>query len=288
MRKYLYLFFLLFSCSQVSSNQTPKDNQIDCRDLPENPMVVIVPSYNNKNWVYENLISIFKQDYSNYRIIYIDDASTDGTADEVERLVRDQGLGARFTLIRNSTRKGGLFNLYHAISSCADREIILSLDGDDWFANIWVLKTVNAAYAKGDVWLTHGTMVEYPQYSLGWSIPIPKEIVEKNAFRSYRCPSHLKTYYAWLFKKIDLQDLKHEGEFFSMTWDQAIMFPMMEMAGHRHAFISEVVYIYNTSNPINDNKINAKLQNDLESLIRAKPAYAKLPEAFNWLTDVPH
>jgi hypothetical protein len=64
-----------------------------------------------------------------------------------------------------------------------------------------------------------------------------------------------------------------------MTWDQAIMFPMLEMAGKRHAFLSEVLYIYNTTNPINDNKVNPKLQNDLESLIRSKLAYARLPES---------
>ena len=252
-------------------------------DIPEKPMVVIIPSYNNKIWVHENLMSVFKQDYSNYRVIYIDDASTDETAEEVVRLVKDQSQEFRFNLIRNSARKGGMSNLYHAVSGCANEEIILCLDGDDWLANSRVLKTLNETYSTGNVWLTHGTMVEYPHYALGWSIPIPEEIIEKNAFRTYRCASHLKTYYVWLFKKIDPNDLKHEGEFFSMTWDQAIMFPMMEMAGKRQAFISEVLYVYNTTNPINDNKVNAKLQNDLESLIRSKPAYSRLPDSFNAL-----
>lgn len=271
--KQLFLIFFLLMLSIIEA--TPSAN------IPEKPMVVIIPSYNNKKWVYENLMSVFKQNYSNYRIIYIDDASTDGTADEVKRLVQNSEQESRFQLVQNSTRKGGLFNLYWAVTRCADEEIVMSLDGDDWFANTCVLKKINEVYSSGDVWITHGTMIEYPQYTLGWSIPIPQEIVEMNAFRTYRCPSHLKTYYAWLFKKIDIEDLKHEGEFFRMTWDQAIMFPMMEMAGERHAFISEVLYIYNTTNPINDNKVDAKLQNDLESLIRSKPRYDKLPASFN-------
>jgi glycosyltransferase involved in cell wall biosynthesis len=269
-------FFKIFYLSTLSIIEAASFH-----DIPEKPMVIVIPSYNNKNWVYKNLTSVFKQDYSNYRIIYIDDASTDGTGDEVERLVKDQSQESRFLLIRNTTRKGGLYNLYNAISGCADEEIILNLDGDDWLSTSWVLKKVNEAYSLGEVWLTHGTMVEYPTYTLGWSIPIPEEIIENNAFRSYRCPSHLKTYYAWLFRKINPEDLKHDGEFFSMTWDQAIMFPMMEMAGKRHAFISDVLYIYNMTNPINDNKIDAKLQNDLESLIRSKPAYTPLPQSLH-------
>lgn len=248
-------------------------------DIPEKPMVVFIASYNNQKWVRNNLVSVFLQDYSNYRVVYVDDASEDGTVDAVESFVRKYSQASRFTLIRNRTRKGGLHNLYHAVNNCADEEIIVNLDGDDWFANKTVLKKLNTVYSTREVWLTHGTMIEYPKNTLGWSIPIPEKVIEKNAFRNFRCPSHLKTFYAWLFKKIDIEDLKFEGEFFLMTWDQAIMFPMIEMAGNRHAFIPDILYIYNTGNPINDNKVNAKLQNDLEKLIRSNPKYERLQEA---------
>ncbi|MDE3046076.1 MAG: glycosyltransferase family 2 protein [Verrucomicrobiota bacterium] len=249
------------------------------RGIPEKPMVIIIASYNNSKWIHENLKSVFIQDYSNYRVIYIDDVSTDGTADIAESLIRERAQESRFTLIRNTVRKGGLRNLYEAISGCADEEIIVNLDGDDWFANPYVLKIVNKAYFKKDIWLTHGTMIEYPKNALGWSIPIPKKIIKKNAFRTYRCPSHLKTFYAWLFKKIDVEDLKFNGEFFPMTWDQAMMFPMLEMAGTHQSFISETLYVYNTANPINDNKVDPNLQKDLEKLIRSKPSYPRLQKA---------
>jgi glycosyltransferase involved in cell wall biosynthesis len=242
-------------------------------------MVVIIPSYNNRNWVRENLMSVFTQEYSNYRVIYVDDASTDGTADLVESMIKNRDQTSRSTLIRNSVRKGGLCNLYETIARCEDTEIIVILDGDDWFARPNVLKIVNKAYSTQSIWLTHGTLIEYPQNVVAWSIPVPQDIVKRNAFRTYRCPSHLKTFYAWLFKKIKVEDLKIEGEFFSMTWDQAIMFPMIEMAGHRHAFISDVLYVYNMTNPINDNKVDAQLQRDLEILIRSKPPYTPLRAA---------
>lgn len=245
----------------------------------EKPIVVLTTSYNNRKWAKKNVKSIFKQEYTNYRVIYIDDASQDGTADFVEKWAREQKKKLRFDLIRNRERMGALANIYRAICDrCRDEEIVVSLDGDDWFYDSKVLKKINQAYSKREVWLTHGTLLEYPAQTTGWSLPIPAHIAASNAFRTYRCPSHLRTFYAWLFKRIRLEDLQHKGEFFSMTWDQAMMFPMIEMAGERHAFIPEIIYVYNMSNPINDNKVDPQLQRDLEALIRAKPPYQRLAQ----------
>ena len=155
----------------------------------------------------------------------------------------------------------------------------MSLDGDDWFFDNQVLKKINAAYASENIWLTHGTLIEYPGGHVTWSIPIPKEIVEKNTFRQFRCPSHLRTFYSWLFKKIKLEDLLYKGSFFPMTGDFAIMFPMIEMAGDRHLFISDVTYVYNMANELNDNKVNAQLQRDLDVLLRSRSPYSRLDKS---------
>jgi hypothetical protein len=111
-----------------------------------------------------------------------------------------------------------------------------------------------------------------------WSQPIPPNIVAANAFREHRCPSHLRTFYAWLFKEIDLKDLLYKGDFFSMTADMAMMYPMIEMAGERHLFMPTINYIYNMNNEINDNRVNAQLQRDLDSYIRKSPRYLRLEE----------
>ena len=47
--------------------------------IRERSIVVIIPSYNNVRWVEKNLMSVFEQKYENFRVIYIDDCSTDGT-----------------------------------------------------------------------------------------------------------------------------------------------------------------------------------------------------------------
>ena len=261
--KLLLILFFWVPCSLV------------CAELP---MVVLITSYNNKRLTTKNLGSVFSQDYSNYRVIYIDDASQDGTADSVEKLTKRHNQKSRMRLIRNTERKGALANIYTAIHQCCeDKEIIVSLDGDDWFYDNQVLKKINAVYLEKQVWLTHGTMMEFPYHTCDWSVPIPEEIIDSNAFRKYRCPSHLRTFYAWLFKEIKIEDLQYNGEFFKMTWDQAIMFPMIEMAGRRHAFISDVTYVYNVVNPINDNKVDPQLQNNLEAYIRSMEPYLPIP-----------
>ena len=91
-------------------------------------------------------------------------------------------------------------------------------------------------------------------------------------------PSHLRTFYAWLFKSIKLEDLLYNGEFYKMTWDYAMMLPMIEMAGERHLCIqNEIMYAYNTANSISDHKISRQLQAHLAQIVRAKKRYQKLP-----------
>lgn len=52
----------------------------------EMPICVVVPSYNNaaKDRYFHNMNSILQQDYSNYRIIFIDDASDDRTGELIK------------------------------------------------------------------------------------------------------------------------------------------------------------------------------------------------------------
>ena len=49
----------------------------------DNSFVVIIPSYNNEQWCLKNLESVVNQNYFNFRIIYINDCSTDKTKELV-------------------------------------------------------------------------------------------------------------------------------------------------------------------------------------------------------------
>jgi glycosyltransferase involved in cell wall biosynthesis len=241
-------------------------------------IVVIIPSYNNRQWYKGNLSSVLAQDYQNFRVIYIDDCSSDRTDELVEKFIADRNLGNLIQLVRNPVRIGALQNLYNTIHGCHDDEIVILLDGDDWFAHNGVLKKINEVYANPNCWMTYGQYLSWPDSMIGYSREIPTDIIEANNFREHEwCSSHLRSFYAWLFKLIKMEDLiSPYGSFYPMAWDQAIMFPMLEMSAHRAKFIGEVLYIYNAANPINDCKIDRELQRSLETVIRMQKRYDRL------------
>jgi glycosyltransferase involved in cell wall biosynthesis len=253
------------------------------KDIPpatNKHFVVVIASYNNKNWYKKNLDSVFMQTYKNYDVIYVDDCSSDRTGDLVEQYVKEQRQEQHVTVIKNKEHKGAMANYYGAVNSCDDASIIVQLDGDDWLAYDQVLHLLNKVYSDSNVWLTYGQFKKYPSGKKGFCKEVPSKIIEANEFRSYKwVTSALRTFYAGLFKLIKKEDLLIDGEFFPMTHDLAIMFPMLEMAGSRIKFIPDVLYIYNRANCINDNKVNGGLQKELDRFIRAKEKYMPLEKA---------
>jgi len=273
MLKPLCCFKLIVSCLILYSSFIA--HEIDFSQ--EKKIVVVIPSYNNKEWYKRNLDSVLGQDYSNYQVIYTDDVSTDDTGKLVAEYIKKYDYQGKITLVKNKERQGALYNLYSMVHSCDDDAIIVTLDGDDWLPNDSILKRLDEVYSSEEVWLTYGQFQMYPHGTMGWATAMPEKIVENNAFREYEhLPTHLRTFYAWLFKKIKLEDFLYNGRFFTMAWDMAIMFPMIEMAGERHRFIANVMYIYNDANNISDHRISRQLQAHLAQVIRNKKSYNRL------------
>src|SRR5205823_304172 len=117
----------------------------------ERPLVVVIPSYNNAQWYKQNLDSVFCQQYENYRVIYIDDCSSDNTFELVQHYIYESGQKNRVTLIRDEQRKGALANHYYAVHECENHEIILNLDGDDYFKHPQVFERINEVYQNANV-----------------------------------------------------------------------------------------------------------------------------------------
>lgn len=250
--------------------------------IEEKPIVVVVTSYNNKDWYQLNLNSIFVQQYSNYRVIYIDDLSTDGTGKLVEDYIKERGQEDRVRLIHNTQRLLAGANHDYAIRSCKDDEIVIILNGDDWFAHDGVLYFINRIYADPNIWLTYGQYQVYPSGQLGHCCAMPEDIIKNNAFRTYiSTPSHLRTFYAGLYKQIKIDDLLYEGEYLKMTEDLAMMYPMMEMARDGHfKFVPDILLTYNNANVLNDHKVSRQLQKDMDTFIRSKKPYDRVKKPF--------
>lgn len=257
-------------------------NLLGVNQINQRPIVVVVPSYNNQQWTEQNLNTILTQQYDNFRVIFIDDCSSDNNYLIAKNCIDNHRAWHRTTLVHNQTRQGAMANLYNAIHSCPDDAIIATVDGDDWLPHAHVLSYLNNEYSTSNIWLTFGQFVSYPRTLKGFNAPFEKHIIQNNQFRQSRghLPmSHLRTFEAWLFKRVKLKDFMYEGKFLSMTWDKAMMAAMVEMAGERHKCIeNEILYVYNEANPINDHKVDVSLQRRLCDIILSKPPYARLDD----------
>jgi hypothetical protein len=254
----------------------------------EKRIVVVTASYNNRQWYQQNLDSVFKQLYNNWHLIYICDGPgeggrPDGTGELVEQYIKECGMQHKVTLIRNTQRRGALANQYDAICSCNNTDIIAILDGDDFLATPYVFQRINKEYTRKKIWLTYGQLKEWPQGGTGCK-QLPRSMIKRNAFRRAISwpyfPSHLRTFYAGLFKKIKKEDLLYNGNFMMMSSDFAIMVPMLEMASERISFIPDVLVMYNMANALNDHKVSQQLQEKLTAYVRTLPKYRRLGHLF--------
>ncbi len=164
------------------------------------------------------------------------------------------------------------------IHSCEDDEIIITLDGDDWLAHSGVLTKLNQVYSDPNVWMTFGSYKDSPNGHRGCCKPYEQHVIDRNSFRREKWrASHLRTFYTWLFKKINKEDfLDPKGEFLDVAWDLSFMFPMLEMAGNRHKYVHDILYIYNNENPIQDYKIKLGRQGMMDKFIRTKKRYDRI------------
>jgi len=249
----------------------------------ERPIVVLITSYNNVDWYQRNLDHVFSQDYSNYRVIYIDDCSPDGTGDLVEQYIAERGLEDKIILIKNEERMFKMYNLVFAVHNlCDDDEIILDHDGDDWFSRNDALSIINAAYEGPNVWMTYGNWGGYPKPEVSNCKEIPAYVIRNSSYRDYWwVTSQQRTFYAWLFKKIKIEDLYYNGDFVKADIDTAYMFPLLEMSGGKFKFIRDIIYIYNRAcvNTVDENDVRKQLLREESRFNRARARYSKLRAA---------
>lgn len=249
----------------------------------EKEIVVVIPSYNNKLWLERNLGSVFDQKYQNYTVVYVDDASEDGTAYLVADYVQKRGMQHKLKLIKNQIRHGQLFNRYLAIHGCPDHAIIVLLDGDDWLINDQVLAYINRVYSQRNVLLTVGNACKSSSGQKIGHRDYTDQEIEQIGFRQLGFRGvHPRTFYAGLFKKIKLEDLMHHGKFLMVATDVAFMLPMFEMARDQYAYIHDLLYVYNDQNPINLYKSHFEHQIYYDLITRNRKPYAKLPENFTF------
>lgn len=284
---------------QINNNSalmayTPSFIQRPRTNLPEKKITVIIPSFNNAPYYLDNIESVLKQNYTNYHIIYIDDASPDGTGTLVEKYIKAHGLHDKITLIKNTYNRKALANVYRASHLCNPNDIILELDGDDSLAHPNILKEINQLFSTYDIWLAYAQYRNVPEDKareskmsiIGYAKPTPAQLVQSRQLRGKWLWSGLRMFYAWLVQEIKLEDLllpeaPYKGKFFPTSKDGAIIYPMLEMAGDKFMFIPSLWLMRNVDTPINDFKIGRELQQHCGNFLKTISPYNLLTQPIN-------
>ncbi|PWT26249.1 glycosyltransferase family 2 protein [Butyrivibrio fibrisolvens] len=107
---------------------------------------VVIPTWNRYEMVKSCIESVLRSDYKNIEIIIIDNASTDGTSDLLNRDFSDEPRVKIWRLNKNLMAAGGR----NAGLSHANGELILILDNDNIIHNDMISKLVEAMEKKED------------------------------------------------------------------------------------------------------------------------------------------
>ncbi len=241
-----------------------------------NKIVIITPFYNAGKFLLKNVRTSLMQKYDNYKVIFIDDCSTDSSWEMIPK--NDD----RVIMIRNKERKTALENIHDAVMNhCDPDDIVALIDGDDWLPSRTVLNEVNDFYNEHNCWVSYG-QASWTDGRRGFARAYSFDEFQ-NVRKAQFVVSHLRTFRAGLYHKIAEQDsdfscLKDkDGKFYRMTYDVAIMIPLMEMAGfNKVKFNDKIWYIYNRDNPISDDKVSQKTQTDIHTEITRKKPFTNV------------
>jgi len=250
----------------------------------QNNFIIIIPSYNNDIEITKKCInSVINQNYKNYKVCFIDDNSNNSDNLQNIELTKNICELNNFKFIKNDINHGALYNIVNGIKllSPKDDDIIITLDGDDWLENEFVLDILNANY-QDNTQLTYGRFLYSNKNNknadaMGFSEEINEQYLKVGFRKMGWIFSHLRTFKYRLWKNIKDSDLRDENNnYYMVTWDMAFMFPMIEMAYPYVNLIDIPLYVYNVDNELNDSKLRESEQIKCEQIIRLKKPYESL------------
>jgi len=236
-----------------------------------NNIIIVTTLYNAEKYVSKCISSMKEQNDPDFSCYITDDISTDNSIQELTKTI---GVDSRFILYKNKVKAyqpGNYDNIIRYNNKIDDYDIIVELDGDDWFPDRDVITRIKKVYNNKDIWIANGSFV----YSDGRPGFAQSQADFSNLRSSVFSASHIRTWRAGLWRKIKQQDLKdNTNTYWKVAGDLAFMYPMLEMAGRKHYhFMKDINYVYNEETPLNDHKVNMPLVQRVCNTIRLMQPY---------------
>lgn len=207
-----------------------------------NRFTFVMPAFNAVETIQYSINTVMMQNYPNWKIVVIDDMSTDGTAEAVQEMIDGYGMDEdKIKLIVNTEKKWEIANVLEGMNYADDNDIICRLDGDDWLCDTDILAILNHRYETMGIkaaWTAHRW--GFAEYNI--SGPMPQNA---NPYEHEWVSSHLKTFRKSLLANVSDKNYRNEeGEYFKRIGDQVFYLPALYNAQGNWHFEPIVAYHY--------------------------------------------
>ena len=97
-----------------------------------NKVDIIVPVYNSQKYISKTINSVFRQTYKNWKLIIIDDASTDDTKKILDTIYKKNKNKKKITIFKNNINRGQAFSRNRGLKYSKSK-FVTFLDSDDFW-----------------------------------------------------------------------------------------------------------------------------------------------------------
>ncbi|MXV52826.1 glycosyltransferase [Pedobacter sp. HMF7647] len=126
---------------------------------------IIVPCYNQAQFLSETLQSVLSQTHFNWECIIVDDGSPDNTEKiALEWVKKDR----RFVYLKKEN--GGLSSARNAGIKIAKGEFILPLDADDYISSSYLGSAKKVLFANDHIKLVYGNAIKFGAVNCKWEL----------------------------------------------------------------------------------------------------------------------
>jgi glycosyltransferase involved in cell wall biosynthesis len=119
-------------------------------------ILVVIPTYNRRSVLFRAIDSVLNQTYQNFKLIVVDDASDDGTFEEVlvqyQKEIRDK----KMFLLKNETNLGVSASRNLAVRYDSEASWVAFLDSDDEWMEHKLQKQVDFLVGHPESQIIHG------------------------------------------------------------------------------------------------------------------------------------
>tara|TARA_R110000796_G_scaffold60666_6_gene140507 strand:+ start:4034 stop:4762 length:729 start_codon:yes stop_codon:yes gene_type:complete len=215
---------------------------------------IVTTVYNAEEFIGDCIKSVLAQTDEKWHQIVVVDGATDNTLEEAKKAAGDD---PRIKIVEVPKRKGicNSHQLAHNTHYREEDDVFIHLDGDDIFLYKESLEYIRSVYTKHDVWATYGSYVaKSGNACVAHSVDLEKNI--RSHIKTGWPFSHPRTFRCFLWDKLTSEDFRDkEGKEYTAAVDVAIFAPVLEMCGHRIAYIEDPLYLYNDDTELNEHKV---------------------------------